>query len=139
MKDDMPTLFKLDIEDKDEVTAERFLYNLNQKNFIEINKVYLENYINSDMTINFAHIKNSYKEYVLKGSWSEEKFEEVLYIIAKRREMMVPNIFLKYGTRYDDGKLTKEIELEKRKYENKKVANNEEQELLDYIAKHGGR
>ena len=139
MSKEMPTLFKLEIEDKDETTAERFIYDLNQKDFIKLNEIYLTNYINADMKITFAHIKLSYKRYVIEGGWSEEKFEEILYVIAKRREMMVPKTFLKFGSLYDDGKLTKEIELERRKYENKIIVNDDEKELLEYIAKHGGR
>ena len=83
-----------------------------------------------------------------EANWEEEKFEGVIYIIAKHRKMLIPSVFLNYGMKYDDGKLTKEIQLEKKKYElnrqrkeekekeNKK--NKEEQELLEYISKHGG-
>jgi len=86
---------------------------------------------------------------VCEAGWDEEKFEGIIYVIAKHRKMLIPSVFLNYGMRYDDGKLTKEIELEKKKYnlnrqrkeelqkEDKK--SKEEQELLDYIAKHGGR
>lgn len=134
-----PMLFEVEIEDKEEKKAANFLYRLNQKGFIEINDVYLKNYINADLTIAFSHIKTSYKQYVSEGKWDEEKFEDILLVIAKRRNMLIPAVFLKLGTQYDDGKLTKEIEFEKRKYKEKEEVNTDEEELLAYIAKHGGR
>ncbi|HHT97933.1 MAG TPA: hypothetical protein GXZ90_08590 [Clostridiales bacterium] len=138
----MPTLFKVNIEDKDEVKASKFISNLQKKGFIGTNKIYLKNYINADIGIALSHIKNNYKKYVCEGGWTEKKFEEIIYIIVKYRQMLIPVVFLRYGSKYDNGELVKEIELEKKKYSkiNKDSnKNNEEQELLDYIAKHGGR
>lgn len=134
-----PMLFEIEIEDKDETNASNFIYRLTRKNFIALNDVYLKNYINASLPIALSHIKISYKMYVSNGGWDEEKFEDVLFVIAKRRSMLIPNVFLKIGTLYDDGKLTKEVELERRKYETTEEVNTDEQELLDYIAKHGGR
>lgn len=141
-KDNMPTLFDVNIEDPDEVKASKFISNLQSKGFIGKNKVYLENYINAEIAIAFSHIKLNYKTYVCKGKWTEKKFEDIIYVIAKDRQMLIPNVFLRYGSKYDDGKLTREVNLERRKYEEtitEKDMSSEEQELLDYIAKHGGR
>lgn len=139
----MPTLFDVNIEHPDEVKASKFISKLQSKGFIGKNEVYLKNYINADMGIAFGHMKTNYKTYVIKGGWSERKFEDIIYLIAKDRQMLIPNVFLRYGAKYDDGKLSKEINLERRKYEaknsTKKEISSEEQELLDYIAKHGGR
>ncbi len=142
----MPGLFELNIEDPDEVKASKFISKLQSKSFVGKNMVYLQNYINADIGIAFGHIKQNYKTYVIKGGWSEEKFEDIIYLIAKDRQMLIPNVFLRYGTKYDEGKLKKEVAMERRKYENstvkiktEKEVSSEEQELLDYIAKHGGR
>lgn len=144
----MPTLFNVEIEDKDEIKASKFIGKI-KDDFIDNNEIYLKNYIDADVGIAFKHIKDCYKKYVCEAGWDEEKFEGIIYVIAKHRKMLIPSVFLNYGMRYDDGKLTKEIELEKKKYnlnrqrkeelhkEDKK--SKEEQELLDYIAKHGGR
>ena len=145
----MPTLFDVKIEDKDEIKASEFLGRF-KDNFIDNNEIYLKNYIDADIGIAFSHIKNCYKRYVCEAGWDEKKFEGIIYIIAKHRKMLIPSVFLNYGMKYDDGKLTKEIELEKRKYNlnkekveskkiNKSEISQEEQELLDYIAQHGGR
>lgn len=144
-KNKMPTLFNVEIEDKDEIRASKFIGRI-QNDFIDNNMVYLNNYIDADIGIAFAHIKNCYKKYVCEAGWEEEKFEGIIYIIAKYRKMLIPSVFLNYGAKYDDGKLTKEINLEKRKYnlnktteKKSKTVSQEEQELLDYIAEHGGK
>lgn len=130
----IPALFEVVIEDKDEVKATKFLSGLQQKGFIGKNKIYLENYINADMAIAFAHIKQSYKKYVCEGGWSEEKFEDIIIIIAKNRRMLIPSVFLDYGAKYDTGKLSREIAMEKLKYEKKPTtAKDEDEELLEYI------
>ena len=143
----MPMLFNVEIEDKDEIKSSKFIGKI-KDDFIDNNEIYLKNYIDADIGIAFKHIKDCYKKYVCEANWEEEKFEGVIYIIAKHRKMLIPSVFLNYGMKYDDGKLTKEIQLEKKKYElnrqrkkekekeNKK--NKEEQELLEYISKHGG-
>lgn len=144
--DKMPKLFDVEIVDKDEMRAQKFIGRF-KDDFIDNNEIYLKNYIDADIAIAFSHIKTAYKKYVINGEWPEEKFEGVIYIIAKHRQMLIPSVFLRYGSRYDDGKLTQEIKMEMQKYninktkkENKeKDISKEEQELLDYIAKHGGR
>lgn len=149
MKNNMPGLFNLNIEDPDEVKASKFISKLQSKGFVGKNMIYLQNYINADMGIAFAHIKNNYKTYVCKGSWTEKKFEEIIYVISKDRQMLIPNVFLRYGVKYDEGKLNRDINIERKKYEEKSVQqkagnqggkqiSKEEQELLDYIAQNGG-
>lgn len=144
MSKKMPTLFDVNIEHPDEVKASKFISMLQSKGFVGKNKVYLQNYINAEISIAFGHIKSNYKTYVIKGGWSEKKFEDIIYVIAKDRQMLIPNVFLRYGIKYDEGKLSREVNLERRKYETnsiskKETVSNEEQELLDYIAQNGGR
>lgn len=146
----MNKLFDVQIEDKDEIKAQKFIGKF-KDDFIDNNEVYLKNYIDADIAVAFSHIKNAYKKYVIKAGWDEEKFEGIIFIIAKHRKMLIPSVFLNYGTKYDDGKLTQEIKLERKKYNmnketkketkdtTKKNISKEEQELLDYIANNGGR
>lgn len=143
----MPKLFEVKIVDKDEVKSTEFIAMLQEKGFIDHNEIYFNNYINADIGIVFSHIKNCYKQYVIEGNWTEDKFEDVIYIIAKHRKMLIPNVFLKYGIMHDEGKLTKEAQMERKRYTGRIIkdknkdneVSKEEQELLDYIAKHGGR
>lgn len=140
-KNNMPGLFSLNIEDPEEVKCTKFLNKIRDDGFILAHKVYLENYINADIAIALAHIKNCYKTYVCRGKWSEEKFEGIMLIIARNRQMMTPTSFLKHGTKYDEGKLSRDITIERKKLEgalSKQNEKSDEQELLDYIAKHGG-
>ena len=140
--DKMPKLFEVNIVDKDEVKSTKFISMLHDHDFVGVNKGYLTNYINADLSIALAHIKNGYKKYVIDGGWPEEKYEGVIYVIVRHRQMLIPSVILKYGMKYDEGKLTKEIKIEKQKYNKaKQKLNNkenkisqEEQELLDYIA-----
>lgn len=144
-KQQMPSLFSVELEDPEEVKSTKFISKLQSMGFIGKNTVYLQNYINADIAIAFSHIKQNYKTYVLKGNWSEKKFEEIIFLIAKNRRMLIPNSFLQYGAKYDEGKLEREISIERKKYEQrsegKKDPNKvskEKQELLDYIARNGG-
>lgn len=146
--DKMPGLFSLNIEDPEEVKSTKFISKLQAMGFVGVNDVYLKNYINADISIAFSHIKQNYKTYVLKGSWSEQKFEDIILVAAKNRKMLIPNVFLSYGIKYDEGKLSREVSIERRKYGNKQNSkaevknetsiSKEEQELLDYIANNGG-
>lgn len=141
--DDMPKLFEVNLPDKEEDKASKFISKLQKDGFVGKNKVYLSNYINADIGIAFSHIKDSYKRYVCEGNWSEEKFEDIIYVIANDRKMLIPNVFLRYGTMYDNGELGQRINLIKKKNKESLSSSSntskEEQELLDYIEKHGGR
>lgn len=138
MKKNMPQLFNVDFVSPDEVKATKFISKLQSKGFVGRNKIYLTNYINADIGIAFSHIKTNYKRYVLEGGWSEEKFEDIIYIIANERQMLIPNVFLRFGIMYDDGKLTHKISQERRKYDEPEEEISDEDELLEYIRKHGG-
>lgn len=140
-KNNMPKLFDVTIIDKDEVKASKFIVKLQEKGFIGANKIYLENYINAEIGIAFSHIKLNYKNYVIQSNWPEEKFEDIINIIAKDRKMLIPSVFLSYGAKYDSGKLTREIRQERLKYEMKNNPDDtsDEDELLEYIRNNGGR
>lgn len=136
----MPGFFEIKKEDTNEEKASKFISKLQSKGFVGKNMIYLRNYINADIGIAFSHIKTNYKKYVLEGSWSEKKFEEIIYIIARDRKMLIPSVFLRYGTLYDNGDLRNKINQELRKY-NKEHDNEvkSQEELLEYIKNHGGR
>lgn len=137
MKKNMPQLFQVDIVSPDEQKSTEFISKLQKMGFIGKNKVYLSNYINADLSIALSHIKQNYKRYVLNGTWDEEKFLSIVLLIASERRMLIPNVFLTLGTQYDDGKLTQKIAMERRKYEEPDKVSSED-ELLEYIRKHGG-
>lgn len=148
-------LFDLDIPSNDEEKATAYISWLQEQDYVGVNMSYLTNYINADLSIALSHIRERYMAYVLKGEWTEEKFTDVLMVISRDRRMLVANTFLQYGVKYDEGKLKREVAIERRKYvplskqqKDKKETNanndkneisEEEQELLDYIAKHGGQ
>lgn len=144
----MPMLFDIPVTKTDEEKATEYLSKLQKMNFVGVNMIYLTNYIDGDLSIALGHIKDGYKRYVLSGNWSEQKFTDIVLVIARERKMMIPVVFLQYGMKYDEGKLSREINLEKKKYngytettakkEKKASVSKEEQELLDYIAKNGG-
>ena len=125
----MPMLFNVEIEDKDEIKSSKFIGKI-KDDFIDNNEIYLKNYIDADIGIAFKHIKDCYKKYVCGANWEEEKFEGIIYIIAKHRKMLIPSVFLNYGMKYDDGKLTKEIQLEKKKYELNRQRKEEKEKIL---------
>lgn len=143
-------LFDLDIPSNDEEKATAYIAKLQENDYVGVNMAYLTNYINADLSIALSHIRERYMAYVLKGKWSEEKFTDVLLVISRDRKMLIPNSFMQYGVKYDEGKLKREVAIEKRKYiplseqnnkkeEKENEVSDDEQELLDYIAKHGGR
>ena len=153
MKKEMPKLFNIDIPMTDEERASKFISKLQEMDFVGVNMVYLTNYIDADLSIGLGHIKDGYKRYVATNKWSEEKYLHIVLMIARNREMMIPVVFMKYGIKYDEGKLAREVNLELQKYEKAKKAleekkeskgeekneiSKEEQELLDYIARNGG-
>lgn len=143
MKKMMPLFEDIQIEDTDEQKASAFISKLQSQGFVGRNKIYLQNYIDGDVGIALGHIKSNYKRYVLEAGWSEEKFEDVVNVIIRHRRMLIPNVFLRYGMMYDDGKLKREVQLERAKYEKESSKaedelTKEEKELLEYIEKHGG-
>lgn len=115
--------------------ASRFISKLMDDGFIGKNKTYLENYINSDISIAMNHVKNTYKTYVLEGKWSEEKFIDVTNGIIAYGEMLVPRAYMKYGNKYDTGtRFTHEQKTFKDVQENE----YSDDELLAYIAQQLG-
>lgn len=158
MKKNMSPLFEVPIVKTEEDYASEFLGKLKKMGFIEVNMLYLTNYIDADLSIALSHIKEGYKKYVSTKKWTEEKYLHVVLILAKERKMLIPASFLKCGIKYDEGKLKREVDAEIKKHKlallksnekttlinednnfaNNKKVSKEEQELLDYIAKNGG-
>lgn len=132
------SLFDIEVEDTDETKASSFISKLQSQGFVGRNKIYLQNYIDGDVGIALGHIKSNYKRYVLEAGWSEEKFEDVINVIIRHRKMLIPNVFLRYGMMYDDGKITQEAQLERSKYSSEKKLTDEEKEILEYLKENGG-
>lgn len=164
----MSPLFEIPKVKTEDDYATEFIGKLQKMEFVAVNMVYLVNYIDADISIALSHIKEGYKKYVSTNKWSEEKYLHVVLVIARDRQMMIPGVFLKYGAKYDEGKLKREVSSELMKHsqavkkaeesnedskresnsedsivfsqesESKREISKEEQELLDYIAQNGG-
>lgn len=91
--------------------ADEYLSGIISNGFIGKNEVYLSNYINADISIALAHVKNTYTTYVLNGKWSLEKYDTVLKEAISRRWFLSNTTFLKLGTLFDEGKLQPKLEV----------------------------
>lgn len=108
--DSVPTLPGMGVIKKTpEMKAEEYLSGIMSNGFIDKHKLYLENYINSDLSIALSHIKSAYKTYVAEGSWSDNKFDKVIEELIQRRWMLTTKSFMNLGIDFDQGKLVKSI------------------------------
>jgi len=136
---------KIEKEVKPSMTSKssKFLASLADTEFAYINKEFLANYINKDSRIAYAHIKSSHETYVGSEGWSNRKFADMTYLLVRDKKLFSKKNYSEYGRMFTD--LNKvDILTERAKYEKaavsklKEVENEENQELLDYIAAHGG-
>lgn len=97
-----------ELKKPDEVKATEYISKLHNENFVDVNRNYLENYINSDLSIALSHIRKAYITYVLQGSWSEKKFDRVLLEIIDKCWLLIPTTFMRVGAMFDKGEI-KEI------------------------------
>lgn len=135
------------IEDNSKATVSRannFVSELDDKGFTKANSAYLEGYMKLGKGTAFKHIMSSYKRFVLEGDWSERKFADTTYLIAKDEGLFSAKTYANY---IESDKFTEiEILSERAKYEKaalgllKKAqavqeqdADTKEQELLAYI------
>lgn len=96
-----------ELKKNDDTLADEYLSKIMNEGFVSKNKVYLQNYLNSEISIALSHIKNAYKSYVCSGKWSEEKFNRVRDEIISKRFMFTGTTLMKTGILYDEGKLKK--------------------------------
>lgn len=123
----------------------KFLSKLGKTKFAEENKVFLSKYINNNSNIAYAHIKSSYETYVGGDDWSERKFADVTYLLARDNKLFSKANYSELGLRYKE---LDELEVltERAKYEEGSQSSLEkaqkvkadielqkEQELLAYI------
>lgn len=123
----------------------KFLSKLGKTKFAEENKVFLSKYINNNSNIAYSHIKSSYETYVNGDDWSERKFADVTYILARDNKLFSKANYSELGLRHKE---LSEIEVltERAKYEPSSQSSLEqaqkakadiglqkEQELLAYI------
>lgn len=123
----------------------KFLSKLGSTKFAKENKVFLSKYINNDDRIAYAHIKSSYEAYVGGDDWSERKFTDVTYLLARDNKLFIKANYSELGLGYNE---LSDIEVltERAKYEEGSLSSLEqakkaeedreqamEQELLDYI------
>lgn len=131
--------------------AARFIAKLDELKFTEQNEKALDNYMKKGRGVAFMHIKSSYKKKVLSGDWSERKFADVTYLIARDKKLFSEKFYSEYGRHYGTKITEMDLLTERAKYEKAAIKqleeikkaeeekkNKEEQELLSYIAAHGG-
>lgn len=128
----------LERKESDSEKASRFVSALQSKGFVSKHKTYLENYVNADISIAFSHIKQAYQTYVLNGRWAEDKFETVMNAIMSSGEMLVPKAFMKYGMRYDKGKLNSFKEEQYESSHEKSIQEMSDEELIAWFSKADG-
>lgn len=127
-----------------ESSAKKYLVKLEQLRFADVNEAFLNKYIGKGKAVAFKHIKSSYIKKVGEGNWTERKFTDVTYQLVKDNELFTSTNYSKYGVSYNQ-LVPSELLEERAKYESsaqselEKAETTEVQELLDYIAAHGGR
>lgn len=131
--------------------AARFIAKLDEIKFTEKNEKALDSYMKKGRDVAFMHIKSSYKKKVLSGDWSERKFADITYLIARDKKLFSEKFYSEYGRHYGTKITEMEILIERAKYEKSAIKqlekikkaeeekkSKEEQELLEYIAAHSG-
>ena len=127
-----------------ESSAKKYLVKLEQLRFADVNEAFLNKYIGKGRAVAFKHIKSSYIKKVGEGNWTERKFTDVTYLLVKDNELFTSSNYSEYGVSYNQLD-TSELLNERAKYESsaqselEKVESTKEQEMLEYIAAHGGR
>lgn len=130
--------------------ARKFIASLDDLGFAKKNEKTLDNYMKKGRGVAFSNIKSSYNNYVINGDWSERKFLDVTYLLARDKELFSEKSYHEYGRYYGtkiseveilkerskyEKEATKQLEEIKKAEEKKKI--EEEQELLKYIRDHG--
>ena len=127
-----------------ESSAKKYLVKLEQLRFADVNEAFLNKYIGKGKAVAFKHIKSSYIKKVGEDNWTERKFTDITYQLVKDNELFTSSNYSEYGVSYnqlDPSELLKE----RAKYETsaqrelEKAETTAEQEMLEYIAAHGGR
>lgn len=130
--DSIPTLPGMGpVKKSSEILAEEYLSGIMSNGFVGKHKLYLENYINSDLSVALSHLKKAFKTYVAEGTWSEEKFNDVVEELIRRRWMLTTQSFMRIGIDYDEGKLANPINPPQ--YGKKKSDDISDEELLELL------
>ncbi len=124
--------------------ASKFLAKLGQTKFAEVNKTFLSNYINKNDKIAYKQIRDNYKMYVGIDKWTERKFADITYLLARDNKLFSRANYSEYGITYNE---INEIDIltERAKYEEaakgklKQAQEAKDRELLNYIAQNGGK
>ena len=147
------TFHVITLEDKRPSTdfrARKFIARLDDLGFTKKNEKTLDNYMKKGRGVAFSNIKSSYDTYVINGDWSERKFLDVTYLLARDKEIFSKKSYHEYGRYYGTKISEVEILKERSKYEKaatkqleeikkaeEKKRKEEEQELLKYIKENG--
>lgn len=127
--------------------SSKFISRLNELDFDKYNKKQLVKYMSDKGAgVAFSHIKSAYERLVIGGDWSERKFADITYIIARDEEIFSGKNYISYNEDYMSYEEI-DILIERAKYEKSAVEllkkaeikaieaeQKEEDDLLKYIA-----
>lgn len=107
-----------DIIELNELKGKTFLKKLSRVSFISLNRAILNKYLNSANGVSFAlsHIKSSYISLVCSGGWTERKFVDITYLIAKRGGLYNLSSYTSFSDKYHARELSEDILEERGKY-----------------------
>lgn len=130
--------------------ARKLIARLDDLGFVKKNEKTLDNYMKKGRGVAFSNIQSSYGTYVIDGDWSERKFVDVTYLLARDKEIFSKKSYHEYGRYYGTKISEVEILTERAKYEKaatkqleeikkaeEKKRKEEEQELLKYLKENG--
>ena len=129
--------------------ASKFIASLDDLGFAKNDEKTLDNYMKKGRGVAFSNIKSSYSTYVIDGDWSERKFLDVTYLLARDKELFSKKNYHEYGRYYGTKISEAEILRERAKYEKaatkqleeikkaEEKKKEEEQELLKYLKENG--
>jgi hypothetical protein len=85
--------------------ATKYVSSIKDKQVYKLHKSYFKEYLANGYAVIMAHIRNAYLKYVCSGEWSEEKFDEVLYVLVSNEQTLSNNAFENMGAEYDNGSI----------------------------------
>lgn len=107
---------KSDIKHLNELKSKTFINKLKRSSFIGNNSSVLDRYFNAGIGLALSHIKSSYIELVCLDGWSERKFADITFLIAKDMKSYSIKVYKGYETRYHARELNEVILVERARY-----------------------
>ena len=106
-----------------EVEAKKFLKKLTLVGFVGKNKNFLSKYMNKneDNTgVALSHIKANYFKFVIKEGWTERKYADITFIIARKKQLFSKENYSTYGEKYENREIDNYVITERSEYKIRK-------------------